>query len=146
MQIIGEWFLCDDGMPRPIVRAQVFGTGKIIVNEHFLVDTGADRTVFSAALTGQLQLSVKQSPDELTLVGIGGGSGYVLLSTQLEFTRDDGGPARVQGEFAAFTDPVATDLSILGRDVLNHFDVIVSRRRNAVLLLSPNHQYQVMRS
>ena len=27
--------------------------------------------------------------------------------------------------------------------VLNHFDVILSRRRNEVLLLAPNHQYRV---
>ena len=36
-----------------------------------------------------------------------------------------------------------TDLSILGRDVLNHFDLILSRRRNEVLLLAPNHHYRV---
>jgi hypothetical protein len=29
-----------------------------------------------------------------------------------------------------------TDLSILGRDVLNHFDVILTRRRNEVPLLA----------
>ena len=44
---------------------------------------------------------------------------------------------------AAFTDPAAADLSILGRDVLDHFDVIVSRRRNEVLLLATNHRYQI---
>ena len=52
-------------------------------------------------------------------------------------------PAHIRGEFAAFTDPTVTDLSILGRDVLNHFDVILSRRRNEVLLFAPNHQYRV---
>jgi hypothetical protein len=29
--------------------------------------------------------------------------------------------------------------------VLDHFDVILSRRRNEVLLLAPNHDYQVSR-
>jgi len=38
----------------------------------------------------------------------------------------------------------ATDLTILGRDVLDSFDVITSRRRNAVLLLADNHQYKVV--
>ena len=42
-----------------------------------------------------------------------------------------------------FTDSTATDRSILGRDVLNHFDVILSRRQNEVLLLAPNHSYRV---
>jgi hypothetical protein len=35
------------------------------------------------------------------------------------------------------------DMSILGREILDHFDLIVSRRRNEVLLLATNHQYRV---
>jgi hypothetical protein len=61
----------------------------------------------------------------------------------LELTRDDGVPATIRGEFAAFIDPRASDLSILGRDVLDNFDVIISRRRDEVLLLAPNHHYHV---
>ncbi len=67
----------------------------------------------------------------------------MLVDTVLELGSQDGAPARVRGRFAAFTDSTATDLSILGRDVLNHFDVILSRRNNEVLLLAPNHQYRV---
>jgi hypothetical protein len=80
----------------------------------------------------------------LALQGIGGASDFVVVATTLELTREDGVPVRVSGTFAAFTDPTATDLSILGRDVLEHFDVIVSRRRNQVLLLAGNHRYQVI--
>ena len=50
---------------------------------------------------------------------------------------------RVRGEFAGFTDPTATDLSILGRDVLDHFDVLISRRHNEILLLAPRHRYRI---
>ena len=49
----------------------------------------------------------------------------------------------LRGEFAGFTDPTATDLSILGRDVLDHFDVLISRRRNEILLLAPRHRYRI---
>lgn len=146
MQIIGEWLLCSDGVFRPIVRAQVEGMAVGFIDEHFLVDNGADRTVFSADLVARLQLPVKQPSGGTALMGIGGGSDYVLLTTAIEFTRDDGGPTRVRGEFAAFTDPLASDMSILGRDVLNNFDVIISRPRNEVLLLAPNHYYHVGRS
>jgi hypothetical protein len=52
---------------------------------------------------------------------------------------------RVLGEFAGFTDPSASDQSILGRDVLNNFDVIISKPREEVLLLSPRHRYDVTR-
>jgi len=45
--------------------------------------------------------------------------------------------------FGAFTSESALDLSILGRDVLANFDLILGRRRNEVLLLAPPHQYFV---
>jgi hypothetical protein len=67
----------------------------------------------------------------------------VLVTTVVEFIRDDGGAVRVRGEFAAFTDPTATDLSILGRDILDHFDLVLSQRRNEILLLAPRHQYRI---
>jgi hypothetical protein len=46
--------------------------------------------------------------------------------------------------YASLTDPLAIGMSVLGRDVLNFFDVILSRQRNEVLLLAPNHRYQVV--
>jgi hypothetical protein len=66
-----------------------------------------------------------------------------VVTAVIEFLRDEGGPVRVRGEFAGFTDPTATDLSILGRDVLDHFDVLLSRRRNEILLVVPRHRYRI---
>src|SRR5262249_3304056 len=60
-------------------------------------------------------------------------------SAALRFTATDGQVGTVRGSFAVFTDPAAADMSILGRDVINIFDLIVSRPRNEVLLLAPNH-------
>lgn len=146
MLVAGEWFLCDDGTSRPTVRAKVQGAEGILYIDRFLLDVGADTTVFSANLLHKLGLPVQLPTSGLSLQGISGDSPFVLLTTVMEFTRDDGGPTHVRGEFAAFTDPAATDLSILGRDVLNNFDLIVSRRRNEILLLAPNHHYHVMRT
>lgn len=142
MLVAGYWETDDDGFVRPMIDAKVAGTDENLVTDDFLVDTGADRTVFSAALLTRLDLATRPST-ESELSGIGGTKECVLVDTALEFSRDDGGPVRVRGEFAAFTDPEATDVSILGRDVLDNFDVIVSRRRNEVLLLAPPHQYSV---
>jgi hypothetical protein len=85
-------------------------------------------------MLAKLGFSGIQTPPGFALQGIGGVTEYVLVKTVLELTRDDGDAAHVRGELAAFTDPAATDLSILGRDVLNNFDVILSRRCNEVLL------------
>jgi hypothetical protein len=143
MVIVGEWLVCDDSITRPIMRVEVSRPDGSLTDDCFLVDTAADRTVLSAALVKKLQSRGNQAPPGVSLQGIGGASPHILVTTILTFTRDDGGPVRFRGEFAAFTDPAATDLSILGRDVLDHFDVITSRRQNAVLLLSGNHIYQV---
>lgn len=67
-----------------------------------------------------------------------------MYAVPFPFLFADGGPAVVREQFAAFTDPQVTDLSVMGRDVLNNFDVIVSRPRNEVLLLAPRHCYQVV--
>ena len=55
MLIAGEWQVGDDGVTRPIVRAHVLGADGHPVTDDFLVDSGADRTVFSAMLIARLQ-------------------------------------------------------------------------------------------
>jgi hypothetical protein len=145
MLVRGEWQLRDDGVIRPIVRARVGGDSPP-VPENFLLDSGTDRTVLIAVLVTRLRLSARSAPPGFTLSGIGGTSAFVLVTTVVGFLRDDGEPVRVRSEFASFTDPTATDLSILGRDVLDHFDLVLSRRRNEILLLAPTHQYRIERT
>jgi len=143
MLIAGEWQVGDDGVTRPTVRAHVFGADGRPVTDDFLIDSGADRTVFSAALMSRLRLPVRSAQPGFALSGIGGESAFVVVTTVRELLRDDGGPVRVRGEFAGFIDQAATDLSVLGRDVLDHFDVLISRRRNEVWLLAPRHGYRI---
>ncbi len=106
------------------------------------MDSGADRTVFNAALTSKLNLATQPAEDRIQ--GVAGECEYVTMQSALVFKRDDGVSVRVRGEFLGLLDPRATDLCVLGRDVLDNFDVIHSRRRGEVLLLAPPHQYQVM--
>ena len=82
----------------------------------------------------------------VSLVGIGGASGFQPVNAILEFLRDDGELARVTGRYSVFTAPSATDMSILGWDVLANFDVILSASRDEVLLLSQRHEYRVVRT
>jgi hypothetical protein len=143
MRIRGKWLLCNDGITRPTMRAEVQAADGSLIASVFLVDSCADRTVIGADLLERLGFPTPPPPADMILKGISGECAFVLLKTVVILTRDDGGAAEMRGEFAAFTDPSATDLSILGRDILNHFDVILSRRRNEVLLLASNHQYRV---
>jgi hypothetical protein len=142
MRIVGEWQLNDDGITRPVLNGKVRAADGSLYATEFLIDTGADRSVLAAALANSLGLPANPEVG-IALQGVGGISGSVFLTTMVELMADDGTPARIHGQFAAFTDPTAADMSILGRDVLDHFDVIVSRRRDAILLLAGQHQYVV---
>jgi len=144
MLITGNWQLRDDGIVRPILRIHVLGRDGKLVADNLLIDTGADLTVFSAALTSRLDFEPENVSSDSSLRGIGGAAASVLVNTDMELVQEDGIPVQIQGEFAAFTDPEATDLSILGRDVLNHLDLILSHRREKILLLAKKHQYQIV--
>jgi hypothetical protein len=143
MRIVGNWFVCTDGVARPAILVEV-GGGAGLIQEHFLIDSCADSTVLSHSLVAQLQLPTQSPPAGLALKGVSGTSPFVVVATHLELPRDDGGTTIIRGTFAGFTDPAATDLSILGRDVLDLFDVILSRRRDQILLLGGIHAYQII--
>jgi Aspartyl protease len=140
MQIAGLWFRCDDGVTRPVVVVHLEAADGSAHEERFLVDCGADRTAFSADLVARLGLS---SSSPLQLEGVGGTRDCVLVQTALEFHRLEGGTAVVRGEFAAFVDSEATELSVLGRDVTNNFDLILSRPRGEVMMLASPHRYRI---
>ena len=57
MLIAGEWLICDDGIVRPVVRGEVETADGDWEPVLFLVDTGADRTVLSAAVLSMLDLA-----------------------------------------------------------------------------------------
>lgn len=144
MEFAGNWILHGDGVTRPMIRVDVFGADGNRYGGDFLIDTGADQTVFNAIYFQRLGFSIIPMPPGSTFVGIGGESEITEAHTTLEFTAVDGATIHVRGKYAAFTDPAATAYNILGRDVLDHFDVIVSRRRDQVRLLGGNHYYQIL--
>jgi hypothetical protein len=143
MRIIGQWLACEDGITRPTLRAEVETSDGTLQPDDFLIDSGADRTVFSGSLLKRLGFDPTPAPDGLTLQGISGDCAFYVVKTILVLTRDDGGLVHMRGELAAFAELETVDLSVLGRDVFNLFDLILSRRRNEVLLLASDHQYRV---
>ena len=143
MRIVGKWLVSDDGVTRPVLQAGVRALDGTLETDVFLIDSGADRTVFSADLLRRLGFPMTPAPGNSILQGISGVCESVVVKTVVELTRDDRGVVHMRGDFAAFTDSSASNLSILGRDILNFFDLILSRRRSEVLLLASNHQYRV---
>src|SRR4051812_27897847 len=111
MLLPGQWLLCDDGVLRPIFRGTVRASSGAMITAEFLADTGADRTVFSAAILHNLALSTL--PADKQLGGVGGTAATVIVDTVIHLQRDDGGVAVFRGQFAAFTDPEALDMCVL---------------------------------
>lgn len=146
MRIVGEWRLFPDGVTRPIMAAEMLSIAGERVVVRFLVDSGADRTALNAAALLDLGLPLQECNPGESIRGITGRASYVTIRSVIEFKTDDGGVARVRGEFVGLTDPDASDICVLGRDVTDNFDVILSRRRDDALLLAPTHQYQVIRT
>jgi hypothetical protein len=143
MRIVGTWRRCDDGVARPALQGVLFDARGRPLTEWFLIDSGADQTVLSGVVCLRLGIPGRRPDAGHRLMGIGGASDFLLVPTEMEFTGDAGQVVRVRGELASFTDPTATDFSVLGRDVLDNFDLIVSRRNNEILLLAGAHRYRI---
>jgi hypothetical protein len=141
MRISGGWYLCNDGEVRPVVQGEVeVGDGSWL-QAPFLVDTGADCTVFSVNVFRALRLP--STPHDEALGGVGGVAASVTLETRIQLFREDGSAVVFRGRYAALTAPEALDMSVLGRDITQLFALIVDRPGDVVCLLRPPHRYTI---
>lgn len=145
MRVNGEWLLCDDGVVRPIIQAFVLLANGQWYEVPFLLDAGADRTVFSDDFLALLSPLAITQAEPLGLAGIGGQANAITIETSLGFTRDDGKLVTVRGAYAVFAENSGTDLAVLGRDVTNNFGVIYDYPNWMVGLLAPPHYYEIKR-
>jgi hypothetical protein len=140
MRVNGEWYECDDGVTRAIVRAVVLGANGIWFPQVFLLDTGADRTVFSADLVSALGLEPIRTGNQLG--GIGGTTEAVYFDTQIRLTHETGNVV-VHGRYAGVTVPGVLDMSLLGQEFRQLFALIVDWPGKVVCLLHPPHHYRI---
>ena len=141
MRIDGRWLVCDDGVRRPVISGEIRAADGSWEKSEFLVDTGADRTVLSAATLAKLGL--QPLPIQEGISGLGGMAASVIVETQLRLTREDAGKVVFRGQYAAVTVLEALDISVLGRDITRLFAVIVDRLHDVVCLLGQRHRYTI---
>ena len=141
MQVLGEWYECDDGVERPVIHGRTLAADGSWVQTPFLVDTGADRTVLSSEIFDAL--SLPRLPAQERIGGVGGLVNSILLDTAIRLFRESGGEVTFRGQFTAVTDPETLDMSVLGRDITSLFAVIVDRPGDVVCLVRPRHRYVV---
>jgi hypothetical protein len=143
MRVNGKWLLCDDGVIRPVVLGFVQAADQHLVEVGFLLDAGADRTVFSARFLHRLRDLEPIGSEQILLSGVGGKTTSITIETVIEFARDDGQLVTVRGSFGVFTQAESADLSVLGRDVTNNFSVIYDYPNQVVALLASPHSYEI---
>ena len=139
----GEWLQCDDGIVRPIMWTRILGGDGSWRSVKFLLDTGADRTVISANVLALLDLPCVRSEDRIG--GVGGLADSVNVTTRICLQRDDGQWITLRGTYAACVQQEILDISVLGRDILNIFAVIVDRAADRVVLLHGSDSYAIQR-
>jgi Aspartyl protease len=144
MLLRGKWQICDDGVVRPVIRGHVEAGDGSWKEVPFLLDTGADRTAFSADVLAALGLQAPGDPG--VLGGLGGYVAAVVVETRIRFPRDDGVTVTFRGRYAAVTALEALDMSVLGRDITDNFALIVDRPGDLVCLLGQKHRYVIEQS
>jgi aspartyl protease len=142
MRIDGQWLVCDDDVVRPVISGDIRTADGAWEQCEFLVDTGADPTVFSAATLAKLALHPLAMPEGLS--GVGGMVATVSVETELHLTRADGGNVVFRGQYAAVTELEALDISVLGRDIIGLFAVIVDWPQDMVCLVGQRHRYTIV--
>ena len=135
--------MCDDGVVRPIVRGEVLVGDGSWERIEFLVDTGADRTVFSAATLAKLSLQHLTAQEGIS--GLGGEADSVIVETQIRLTRENFGKVVFRGQYAAVTELESLDIDVLGRDITGLLTVIVDLPHGVVCMLGQRHRYSIER-
>jgi len=141
MRIDGQWLLCDDGVMRPVISGEILADNGSWEQSAFLVDTGADRTVFSMATLAKLGLQPLPIQDGIS--GLGGMADSVIVETQIQLTREAAGKVVFRGQYAAVTELEALDMNVLGRDITGLFAVIADQLHDVVCLLGQRHRYTI---
>jgi hypothetical protein len=141
MRIDGQRLWYDDGIMRPVISGEILAEHGSWEKSEFLVDTGADRTVLSAATLAKLGLQPLPIPEGIS--GLGAMADSVIVETQLRFTREEAGKVVFRGQYAAVTELEALDISVLGHDILCLFAVIVDQLHDVVCLLGQRHRYTI---
>jgi hypothetical protein len=142
MRINGYWGRFPDGHTLPMFPIKVLRADGAWEELQFFLDTGAVRTVLCFEDFDRLGIEGAVA-DDLQFQGIGGRTPGRTLDTKFQFTRTDGLTVIQNGPFAALTDPRASDVSILGRDILYNFALLMDRPNKVLCLMHGAGEYQL---
>src|SRR5438034_11531594 len=85
----GLWHVCDDGIIRPVIHAEIQASDGAWVKAPVLLDTGADRTVFSTDILQALRLQPVVAENRLG--GVGGVAQAIIVATRMRLSHEKNG-------------------------------------------------------
>ena len=134
----------DAGIFRPYISADVLSLVNEWVTVDFLVDSGADETFLDFTFIKKFNIDTKGIDVKDDVGGVGGsGVPYFQIDSALKLI-SPGGTKVFKGKINVFLDPHASEVPLLGRDVLDNFVVIFDRKNNYILLLDEEEkQYKI---
>ncbi|MBI3798780.1 MAG: aspartyl protease family protein [Deltaproteobacteria bacterium] len=133
------------GAYRPSLTAYVLSTDGRWIKQSFLVDTGADITFLPQRSIAMLGIDTSGVTVKDDVGGVGGqGVPYIEYPTQVRLISPVGAQV-LEGTLNVFLDPHASDVPLLGRDVLDTFTCIFDRTKEQVLLIEPPDRYELVR-
>lgn len=136
MRIEGRWLLCTDGIERPVIDIHLLLADGHLAALPILIDTGADSTVLSYTVVQSLAGYVQPTTPHITAQSVTGSIETSLLNVDIIFTATCGQQVKLKGPVPSFATPASVDLSVLGRDALDHFDLVYSRSQKLIVLLT----------
>jgi predicted aspartyl protease len=126
---------------RPVISGKILAGNGSWEKIEFLLDTGADRTVLSAATLAKIGLQPVAIQEGIS--GLGGLADAVSVATQIRLTQEEAAKVVFRGPYAAVIALAVLDMSVLGRDITDLFAVIVDRLHDVVCLLGQRHRYSI---
>lgn len=141
MLLSGSWLLFPGLGLVPVVRldvAQRDGTWQFVP---FLIDSGAETTVVTPLVFRTMQFL--SQPTQAHVAGVAGAVPALNVETRLRVRVGEEERFVFQIAVRMIQSEDAVDVCLLGRDVLNHFSLIIDRPQESVLLLRGPHRYRV---
>ncbi|HLH23534.1 MAG TPA: hypothetical protein VK066_13515 [Chloroflexota bacterium] len=139
--MIRGYFEGPPGRRRPFVTARLeLATRGPVGEVEFLIDTGAESTILGPVDALWLRIDTRLLPTGPRTVGIGGRIATTRLEARLRLgDRPISTVLRLLAPRSRRQQQALLSLpSLLGRDVLRHFALVVEERTDRVLLLDPD--------
>lgn len=133
----------DAGIVRPYISCEILTPKEDWITIDFLIDTGADETFLDFNSIKRLQLKTDGIDVKSDVGGIGGSDiPYFQIDSALKLISTSGTKI-FKGKLNVFLDPHSSEIPLLGRDVLDNFNVIFDKNQNIVFLLDENEGYHI---